>query len=93
MSTWNGQQQDSSRSDWLMQLSGRNPDQGSSLSDVKLLTVKEIALIMRVSGMTVYRLVHNGELESIRVGRSFRVPAQAVNKYLRAAFTRTPERM
>ncbi len=46
----------------------------------------EVATIMRVSKMTVYRLVHSGELEAIRVGRSFRVPEQAVNQYLRDAF-------
>ena len=51
----------------------------TSLSDVRFLTVAEVATIMRVSKMTVYRLVHSGELEAIRVGRSFRVPEQAVN--------------
>jgi excisionase family DNA binding protein len=56
------------------------------LSDVRFLTVAEVATIMRVSKMTVYRLVHSGELEAIRVGRSFRVPEQAVNQYLRDAF-------
>ena len=56
------------------------------LSDVRFLTVSEVATIMRVSKMTVYRLVHSGELEAIRVGRSFRVPEQAVNQYLRDAF-------
>jgi len=39
-----------------------------------------------VSKMTVYRLVHSGELEAIRVGRSFRVPEQAVHGYLREAY-------
>src|SRR5450631_1638286 len=52
------------------------------LSDVRFLTVAEVALIMRVSKMTVYRLVHSGELEAIRVGRSFRVSEQTVNHYL-----------
>jgi excisionase family DNA binding protein len=56
------------------------------LSDVRFLTVAEVATIMRVSKMTVYRLVHSGELEAIRVGRSFRVPEQAVNQYLRDSF-------
>src|SRR5262249_52435952 len=56
------------------------------LSDVRFLTVAEVASIMRVSKMTVYRLVHSGELEAIRVGRSFRVPEQAVNQYLRGSF-------
>jgi excisionase family DNA binding protein len=59
------------------------------LSDVRFLTVAEVATIMRVSKMTVYRLVHSGELEAIRVGRSFRVPEQAVNQYLREAFVGT----
>ena len=56
------------------------------LSDVRFLTVAEVASIMRVSKMTVYRLVHSGELEAIRVGRSFRVPEQAVNQYLKDSF-------
>ena len=58
----------------------------SSLSEVRFLTVQEVAAIMRVSKMTVYRLVHSGELASVRVGRSFRVPERAVNEYLRGAF-------
>jgi len=58
----------------------------TSLSEVRFLTVAEVATIMRVSKMTVYRLVHSGELEAIRVGRSFRVPEQAVNQYLRDAY-------
>jgi len=56
------------------------------LSEVRFLTVAEVAAVMRVSKMTVYRLVHSGELTAIRVGRSFRVPEQAVHDYLRDAF-------
>jgi excisionase family DNA binding protein len=48
------------------------------LSEVKFLTVAEVADMMRVSKMTVYRLVHSGELPAIRFGRSFRVPESAV---------------
>lgn len=50
------------------------------------LTVAEVAAQMRVSKMTVYRLVHNGELEAVRVGRSFRVPEKAVEEYLQKSF-------
>lgn len=57
-----------------------------SLSEVRFLTVAEVAAIMRVSKMTVYRLVHSGELPAIRVGRSFRVPEQAVHDYLRESY-------
>ncbi|GAB3176335.1 helix-turn-helix domain-containing protein [Micromonospora sp. NPDC047548] len=59
------------------------------LSDVKFLTVAEVASVMRVSKMTVYRLVHSGELTAVRVGRSFRVPEHAVHDYLRGAFQET----
>jgi len=68
---------------------GNSMTSETPLSDVRFLTVAEVALIMRVSKMTVYRLVHSGELEAIRVGRSFRVPEAAVNQYLKAAFVGT----
>lgn len=51
----------------------------------KFLTVAEVAEIMRVSKMTVYRLVHSGELPAVRVGRSFRVNESAVNEYLESS--------
>lgn len=59
------------------------------LAEVRFLTVAEVASLMRVSKMTVYRLVHQGDLPAVRVGRSFRVPEQAVNDYLRDSFIET----
>ncbi|MCL2780889.1 MAG: helix-turn-helix domain-containing protein [Actinomycetia bacterium] len=59
-----------------------------TLAEPRFLTVAEVAAVMRVSNMTVYRLVHGGELEAIRVGRSFRVPESAVHEYLQAAFVK-----
>ena len=56
------------------------------ISDSKFLTVAEVAAMMRVSKMTVYRIVHNGELPSVRVGRSFRVLEKDVDDYLRKSF-------
>ncbi|MGH3327868.1 MAG: helix-turn-helix domain-containing protein [Carbonactinosporaceae bacterium] len=52
------------------------------LNEVRFMTVAEVATIMRVSKMTVYRLVHGGVLPAVRVGRSFRVPEHAVHEYL-----------
>src|SRR4029077_13725494 len=56
------------------------------LSEMRFLTVAEVAQLMRVSRMTVYRLVHSGELPAVRVGRSFRGRGRAVHEYLRTAF-------
>ena len=62
-----------------------SPQAAGRLAEVKFLTVAEVASLMRVSKMTVYRLVHTGDLQAVRVGRSFRVPEAAVHEYLRDA--------
>ena len=53
----------------------------------RFMTVSEVADVMRVSQMTVYRLIHAGELPAIRVGKSFRVPQGAVDHLLDASWT------
>ncbi|WP_132992255.1 helix-turn-helix domain-containing protein [Gordonia zhaorongruii] len=58
----------------------------NATSSSQFLTVAEVASLMRVSKMTVYRLVHNGELPAVRVGRSFRVHAKAVHEYLETSY-------
>jgi excisionase family DNA binding protein len=58
----------------------------TAISSVQFLTVAEVAKMMRVSKMTVYRLVHSGDLPAVRVGKSFRVPEQAVHTYLENAY-------
>lgn len=60
----------------------------NALQDVRFLTVAEVADMMRVSRMTVYRLVHAGELPAIRFGRSFRVPESAVAQALKTVAPR-----
>lgn len=47
-----------------------------------LLTVGEVAGIMRVSNMTVYRLIKSGQLSAIRVGKNYRIRRMDVDKYL-----------
>ena len=56
------------------------------MNDVVFLTIAEVAAKMRVSKMTVYRMVHNEELPAVRVGRSFRVTEEDLNEYLRKSF-------
>lgn len=50
----------------------------------RLLTVAEVASLMRVSRMTVYRLIRRGQLKAIRVGRNYRVREDDFNEYLEA---------
>jgi excisionase family DNA binding protein len=47
-----------------------------------LLRVREIADVLAVSTMTVYRLINAGELRAIRIGRAWRVPGAELDAYL-----------
>ena len=49
-----------------------------------LLTVREVAESMRVSTMTVYRLIRSGALPAIRVGTHFRIRVTDLDHYLEA---------
>ena len=61
---------------------GVGSPRGQGLSKARFLTVQEVADLMRVSSMTVYRLIKAGELPAVRVGRSFRVAEADVDAYL-----------
>ena len=60
----------------------RNRAMSNPLSQMRFLTVSEVAEMMRVSTMTVYRMVHSGELPAVRFGRSFRIPETAVGQII-----------
>ncbi len=51
------------------------------------LTVSEVASALRVSNMTVYRLINNGQLGAVRVGKSYRLREEDLDKYLADRYT------
>lgn len=51
------------------------------------LTVSEVAALLRVSNMTVYRLITAGDLAAVRVGKSYRLREDDVDKYLADRYT------
>ena len=52
----------------------------------RFLTVAEVAKHLRVSNMTVYRLVNSGQLAAVRVGRGYRIREDDVRKYLQQRY-------
>ncbi len=54
----------------------------ASILSHDLLTAREVAEAMRVSTMTVYRLIKSGELRAIRVGKHLRIRESDVASYL-----------
>ena len=56
-------------------------------TQARLLTVNEVADLLRVSRMTVYRLIKEGSLKALRVGRNYRLREDDVDEYLRQRYT------
>lgn len=50
--------------------------------DARFAKVDEVAGMLQVSKMTVYRLVENQKLPAYRIGRGIRIPINAVWKYV-----------
>lgn len=53
----------------------------------RYLTAAEVAAVMRVSTMTVYRLIKAGSLPALRVGRSYRVAEDDLDRFLASGYT------
>jgi excisionase family DNA binding protein len=53
----------------------------------ELLTVNEVADLLRVSNMTVYRLIKSNELGSVRVGKSYRIRRDDIDRFLAQRYT------
>ena len=48
-----------------------------------VLDVKQVSQLLAVSTKTVYRLLRSGTLDSLKVGREFRIPKVNVMKYVK----------
>jgi excisionase family DNA binding protein len=56
-------------------------------TEARLLTVSEVADLLRVSRMTVYRLIKTGDIPALRVGRNYRLREEDVHNYLTERYT------
>ena len=50
--------------------------------DRRLYRVEEVARIMQIGRSKVFDLMRSGELASVKIGGSRRVPASAIDRYL-----------
>lgn len=57
--------------------------------DVGYLTVAEVAALLRVSKMSIYRFMERGTLRAVRLGRDFRIPEPEVRAWLARSATGT----
>ena len=57
---------------------------GNGISDSLLLTVKEVALVLRVSRSTVYELMYAGVLLSVKIGTCRRIRRCDLEDYVQS---------
>jgi len=58
----------------------------TNISNLPLaLTVLEAGQVLRVGRSVTYELVRSGQLRSVRIGRSIRIPRDALVEYLQLA--------
>ena len=57
-----------------------------ALHDLPLvLKVKDLMELLSISHNTAYEIVRSGQIKSIKVGKTYRIPRDAVEEYLRSA--------
>lgn len=62
-------------------------DSDGALSPIgRFVTVAEVAKQLRVSNMTVYRLIKAGQMKAVRVGRGYRLREEDVRRYLQQRY-------
>jgi len=57
----------------------------------QMLTVAEVAEILRVSERTIYNLLEAGDLRGVRVGRSWRMQKEALEEFIKTGGTARQE--
>jgi excisionase family DNA binding protein len=58
----------------------------------EMLTVDEVAAVLRIHPRSVQRWARDGQISSVRVGRSYRIPRADVLRWILASSTHGPER-
>lgn len=53
----------------------------------ELLTVKEAAGLLKVSHAQVRKMIQNGELPAVRVGREYRIPGMCLWEFIEGNLT------
>lgn len=48
----------------------------------ELLTVKEAAALLKTSRVQVRRMIQNGELLAVKVGREYRLPMASIREFI-----------
>lgn len=65
-----------------MRLSGRDAYHVMLKNYPDVLTITDVSSVLNISTKTVYRLLHDGKITSMKVGRTYRIPKIHLMQYL-----------
>ena len=51
----------------------------------EVLTIRELARILRIGLNSAYNLVRQGQVKSVKIGKQYRIPRRSVQEYMEAA--------
>lgn len=52
------------------------------LINKEFLTVQEVAAVLNISSISIYRELHNEKITALKVGRYWRIPAESFSDYI-----------
>jgi excisionase family DNA binding protein len=61
------------------------------MNEEKYYTKKEVAKILRVHHMTIYREIQRGKIEAIRAGNDYRISERAFLEYVKRQKVKIPK--
>lgn len=50
--------------------------------DFKFFYVSEVAAMLRVGTPIIYKLLHEGKLDAVKIGRAWKIPEAAITSYI-----------
>lgn len=49
---------------------------------IEILTVKELARILKITRQQVRKMIRSGEIPAVKVGREWRIPREYLNEFI-----------
>jgi|LSQX01.3.fsa_nt_gb excisionase family DNA binding protein len=66
----------------MKEISDKMPKKEFEPFEPAVLTVPELARVLRIGRTTAYKMVQEGQIPAMRIGKAIRIPRQAVENYL-----------
>lgn len=78
------------RAIFLLKIQSENVDTVRSMSSIRLLTIREISQILKMSTQTIYKMIESGQIPAIKIGAQWRFDEEKILEWIRQHETNMP---